>query len=258
LKPNRSKHFICKNFLLRTITLEKGKPGFYAPDIAKNLDTYESTIIQNLDDNEKSVKEFNISDITKNITFLTEAGLAKVLDLYSKRPRTKPFHKWIAYEVIPQIRKTGFYEESFSESEPPTKATQFFQLTIAIGHKNELSQYKICKAYTITFKQTGYDFSDVILKSPKAAHFDPEFFKNLTEGKLGIKMGLFQAWYDKFKDTPVCINDLAELADANSLNRKRHLTVTLRFLEGQIVGRFKIMPRPKQGNYFFWSISLAE
>jgi prophage antirepressor-like protein len=43
------------------------------------------------------------------MVFVTEPGLYSMI-IRSNKPEAKKFKRWITHEVIPQLRKTGFYD----------------------------------------------------------------------------------------------------------------------------------------------------
>jgi prophage antirepressor-like protein len=50
----------------------------------------------------------NTGNLRTKLTFVSEAGLYALV-LTSNKPEAKAFKRWITHEVIPSIRKTGFY-----------------------------------------------------------------------------------------------------------------------------------------------------
>ena len=94
---------------LTTIEIE-GEAWFMASEVCKLLDLKDtSDAVSKLDDDEKSIVDFNDGISGKpNKTIISESGLYALV-FNSKKPSAKKFRKWITKEVIPAIRKTGSF-----------------------------------------------------------------------------------------------------------------------------------------------------
>lgn len=110
------------------------EPWFVGKDVAEilgyantrqaiqvNVDEYDSMLIQ-LSDLQEGLSD-RLPDYMKGskITIINESGLYSLI-LRSEKPEAKKFKRWITSEVLPSIRKTGFYsveqkKEVLSESE---------------------------------------------------------------------------------------------------------------------------------------------
>jgi prophage antirepressor-like protein len=66
------------------------------------------TSIQNFDNTERHVHSMDTSTGTKQVTFLTEKGLFKVL-FKSKKSIAEKFQNWVC-ELIKEIRINGIYD----------------------------------------------------------------------------------------------------------------------------------------------------
>lgn len=94
-------------------TLEKdGEPWFVAKDVCDALD-YSDTAqaMRTLDPDEYHTLQ-NMQGITNSrngiVNIINESGLYSLI-LRSRKPEAKNFKKWITSEVLPSIRKHGFY-----------------------------------------------------------------------------------------------------------------------------------------------------
>lgn len=94
---------------IRTVEIE-GEVWFVAADACKILGlTNPSKAVSALDDDEKNT--LTISDGTSgnpNMTIVSESGLYALI-FKSRKPSANKFRKWITKEVIPSIRKQGYY-----------------------------------------------------------------------------------------------------------------------------------------------------
>lgn len=97
---------------IRTIW-ESDVPWFVLADVCKVLElTLPSRIAQRLDEDE--VRQVLLMDRIgreQNTIVINESGLYAVI-LRSNKPEAKKFRKWITWEVLPSLRKTGSYSLS--------------------------------------------------------------------------------------------------------------------------------------------------
>lgn len=92
---------------IRTITKD-GDPMFCLADICKALEIRNPTdVAKRLEEDERT--RFNLGR-QGEATFITESGLYAVI-LRSDKPNAKQFRKWVTSEVLPSIRKNGFYSQ---------------------------------------------------------------------------------------------------------------------------------------------------
>lgn len=103
--------FKYNNAQVRMVMNETGEPWFVAVDVCDILE-YQNpqNIIKTLLDED----ERRLTDITdrsgqkRRVWAISEAGLFSLV-LTSTKPEAKPFKRWITHDVIPSIRKAGFY-----------------------------------------------------------------------------------------------------------------------------------------------------
>ena len=84
-------------------------PLFCLPDACKILDLDPSAVVRRLDD--EVISSHPIADSLGRIqmtNFVNEDGLYDVI-LDSRKPEARRFRKWITCEVLPSIRKYGYY-----------------------------------------------------------------------------------------------------------------------------------------------------
>ena len=85
------------------------EPWFVATDVASVLeyrDAHDMTRI--LDDDEKGTQIVRTLGGEQSVSVINESGLYSAI-LRSRKPEAKAFKKWVTYEVLPSIRKTGSY-----------------------------------------------------------------------------------------------------------------------------------------------------
>lgn len=115
---------------------------FAATDVAKALGYRDANqITRALDDDEKRWSEGTLSECTHShlgIRLINESGLYRVL-MRSQRPEAIPFQRWLAHEVVPEIRRNGGYiaiSPEDSDADIMARALLIAQKTI--DRKNEL------------------------------------------------------------------------------------------------------------------------
>ncbi len=88
-----------------------GEPWFIAKDACDSLEISDvSNACKNLDDDEKLIRTLNVSGQNREMTLVNEPGLYE-LTFKSRKPEAKKFKKWIKTEVLPEIRKKGYYQK---------------------------------------------------------------------------------------------------------------------------------------------------
>ena len=115
---------------------------FAATDVAKALGYRDANqITRALDDDEKRWSEGTLSECTHShlgIRLINESGLYRVL-MRSQRPEAIPFQRWLAHEVVTEIRRNGGYiatSQDDSDADIMARALLIAQKTI--DRKNEL------------------------------------------------------------------------------------------------------------------------
>lgn len=104
---------------LRVVTKDK-EPWFVAADVCALLTLGNTHMaIERLDDDEKGVSSIDTLGGSQEMTVVNESGLYSLI-LGSRKPEAKKFKKWVTSEVLPAIRKNGFYID-------PTKQADLFE-----------------------------------------------------------------------------------------------------------------------------------
>lgn len=91
-------------------TMNGDVPMFVLADICKVLDIKQpGSMARRLDDDEKGVLLKHTPGGVQEILAVTEPGLYSVLQI-CRKPKAKPFRRWLSHEVLPAIRREGKYE----------------------------------------------------------------------------------------------------------------------------------------------------
>lgn len=87
----------------------KGQTWFVAKDVCKVLEFSDAEAATRLlDDDEKLNLLVVGSGQRRNMIHISESGLYHLL-LQSRKPKAKPFRRWVTMEVLPSIRERGYY-----------------------------------------------------------------------------------------------------------------------------------------------------
>ncbi|HNB72806.1 MAG TPA: BRO family protein [Acidobacteriota bacterium] len=144
---------------VRTIR-ENGKVWFVAADVAEILGVTRNRIVQilkNIKDTAKGVRRIYTPGSEQNVVVISEEGVYQVL-MASTRPNAEKFKKWLAEEVLPQIRKTGRYiptsildyAEHTKEPQQKTMSRAANEFNFEHGGKESIISYNVenCIAHT--------------------------------------------------------------------------------------------------------------
>lgn len=94
---------------VRIVTGDDGQPLWVAKDVLGALGyTWGGDRISHVPEEWRGVRSVRTPSGTQEMAILTEQGLYFFLGR-SDKPAALPFQKWIAGEVLPQIRRTGIY-----------------------------------------------------------------------------------------------------------------------------------------------------
>lgn len=106
--------FPFSNVEVRTRLDQDGDPWFCAKDVCEAIGISNSRdAIDKLDDDEKGVGISDTLGGPQQVTFVSESGLYTLLlrsqDAVTPGTVAHRFRKWVTTEVLPQLRRQGFY-----------------------------------------------------------------------------------------------------------------------------------------------------
>lgn len=88
-----------------------GEPWFVLADLARVLEiTSVSRLAARLDEGVRQTHTLLTPGGPQSMTIVSEAGMYEVV-IRSDKPEAAPFRRWVTGEVLPQIRRTGGYNE---------------------------------------------------------------------------------------------------------------------------------------------------
>ena len=87
----------------------KDEPWFAAKDVCELLGLDNSRqAVSRLDDDEKGVINSDTLGGNQEIRFVNESGMYALI-FQSRKPQARAFRKWVTGEVLPSLRKYGYY-----------------------------------------------------------------------------------------------------------------------------------------------------
>lgn len=105
---------------IRTLTVD-GEPWFVGKDVALALGYKEPTKAarEKVDGEDRGVSEMDTPSGKQNMIVINESGLYCLI-LSSKLPSAKKFKRWVTSEVLPSLRKVGYYKINGTPTRPIT------------------------------------------------------------------------------------------------------------------------------------------
>ena len=98
--------FMFKENIVRTVD-RGGEPWFVGSDVAKVLGHRDaSNALRSLDDDERGTHNVSTLGGVQALVIVSEPGVYRLV-FTSRKAEAEEFKRWLAHEVLPQIRKTG-------------------------------------------------------------------------------------------------------------------------------------------------------
>ena len=109
---------------------------FVGKDVAEILgySNPRDALVKHVDDEDKGVAKCDTPGGTQKLTIINESGLYSLI-LSSKLPTAKQFKRWVTSEVLPTIRKQGYYTADNNKNDE-TKAKLLRAEAMVINAKN--------------------------------------------------------------------------------------------------------------------------
>jgi len=128
---------------INTFTID-GNPYFVAKNVCDVLEIQDtSNAVKDFDATEKLIRTIYVSGQNRNILFVSESGLYRLI-FQSRKPEAKAFQKWVTSEVLPTIRKTGQYGKQLSiEQQTLNVLTHFRTRVTELENKIESDKPKV-------------------------------------------------------------------------------------------------------------------
>ena len=121
---------------VRTVIIDN-EPWFVAVDVCNILDIKNNRdALSRLDEDEKDVVLTDTLGGRQQTSIINEYGLYS-LTISSRKPEAKKFKRWITHEVIPSIRKTGYYSVNDQIAIKSTDISNLISITKEILEQNK-------------------------------------------------------------------------------------------------------------------------
>jgi prophage antirepressor-like protein len=160
---------------IRVIPDDRGEPWFVAKDVAEALGYKWKGPSDNLGHvpNEwQGVQSVRTPGGTQRMAVLTEQGLYFFV-ARSDKPKALPFQKWIAGDVVPQIRKTGSY--SAKPQPAPIPRIEVMEREVALCERSynlaERCDDPVLRVMLIDRAKNALSSTNPALPSPQAGYF---------------------------------------------------------------------------------------
>jgi prophage antirepressor-like protein len=113
--------FAYGDTLIRSV-LRDGEPWFVATDVCKALDLENSRqSVSRLDDDEKGVTTVDTLGGRQEVAIVSEPGVYRLV-FTSRKAEAERFKRWLAHDVLPQLRRRGAYVAPGAEPAPEAPA----------------------------------------------------------------------------------------------------------------------------------------
>ena len=191
--------FSKNNFTARTITDDNGTIWFIAKDIAQVLGYSETSntkrIFQSVPEIWAEVKRIHLRsengvEQARDVLCLTEQGLYFFLGRSDKKAAL-PYQMWVAGEVVPDIRKHGFYATPATVEKILQDPDNFIKVLEA--YKNECDK-RIALEAKIKKDEPKVKFSEAV-ESSKGGILVGNFAKLLYKNGINIGQNRLFAWF---------------------------------------------------------------
>ncbi|WP_207038002.1 Bro-N domain-containing protein [Psychroflexus sp. ALD_RP9] len=199
--------------------LISGEPFFIAKDICEALDLKNSRkATSNLDSDEKadvtiSYTSSNGTTQKRKMKAINESGLYNLI-FQSRKPEAKAFRKWVTSEVLPAIRKKGYYNSG-------NKQADFIDARDVVPNYYKLNDYMVT-TICVEEGKLWYNINDIHRAIRTTTDASQSAKKLNAKQQLAIKIhvygGTHPSWFTNAKGLQLIINGSRNLKQSNQLN----------------------------------------
>ena len=128
----------------------KDEPWFAAKDVCELLGLDNSRqAVSRIDDDEKGVINSDTLGGKQELTFVNESGMYALI-FQSRKPQARAFRKWVTGEVLPSLRKYGYYVD------PGAQLTDEQREELERVMMGRMRRYLSRRDYIQVARSTGY------------------------------------------------------------------------------------------------------
>lgn len=212
------------------------EPLFRASDIGEILEMGNiRTSIQNFDETERRVHTMDTSTGPKQVTFITEKGLYKVL-FKSRKPIAEKFQNWVC-EVIKEIRLNGVYDLQKQLLQVEDQKAKEYELKlekqkVLEREKILLKEYATIGSIVYVIKVKTFENGQYIIKLGESRRgVKDRYNEHKTKYEECLLLDCFAT--NKSKDFESFLHNNENIRGARVSNLKRHETELELFLIGK-------------------------
>lgn len=194
-------------------TFHADEPWLVATDICQVLGLSNVTkALENLDDDEKLTLPLVRAGQTREVNCVNESGLYNLI-FKSRKKEAKAFRKWVTSEVLPTIRKKGYYHGG-------TKQLDFIDARDIPPTYTELNKYAVT---TVTLEQDEdwFSINDLHRAIHSATPAGQTAKKLNAKRKLAMKIhtygGTNPAWFTNLTGLELILSGSRILKQSNQL-----------------------------------------
>lgn len=179
-----------------------GQPFFVGADVANALGykNHRDALAKHVDDEDKRASQIATPSGVQTMIVINESGVYSLI-LRSNLPKAKEFKRWVTSEVLPTIRKTGFYINPNAPVDPDLLIKIGQQLKDAYAERDQLQG-------KVALLQPKADYCDKVLSCEDLLRVTEiakdyglsaiEFNQLLKEHAIQYKLGKTWFLYAKF------------------------------------------------------------
>lgn len=144
---------------IRTKLDENGNPWWVAKDICLALGLKKpSNSFRKVEPNDMADALLEGNSQRRSVKIVNESGLYALI-FQSQTPAAKRFNKWVTSEILPSIRKTGYYSVPTKPEIKQHEAIADFKGLVEVAELFGLNKNQaLLAANQAILKQTGFDF----------------------------------------------------------------------------------------------------
>lgn len=194
--------------------LISNEPYFIAKDVCKALDIQRTNdALQKLDGDEKLMRKVYASGQKRKMWLVNESGLYNLI-FRSYKPEAKAFRKWVTSEVLPAIRKRGYYYSH-------TAKIDFIDARDVVPGYLNLNDYMVT-TIQIEENMPWYNINDIHRAIRTTTEATQTAKKLNAKQQLAVKIhvygGTHPSWFTNQKGMKLIIQGSRNLKQSNQLN----------------------------------------
>lgn len=161
--PNPSVYSFQETYGIRIVSDEQGNPWFVLSDVCKAIDYKNSRDAQKLIDVDDVEKRYVIDDLGRQqeAWCCTEPGLYQFL-CSSQVDKAKPFRRWVFAEVLPAIRRQGYYGQPLDVAQQLRLQAQLVKFLASLKDcRCAFSRQIVVDCIRVVCRQLAIDLQDL-------------------------------------------------------------------------------------------------